>query len=97
MFPFDGFRAFNIVVAIGRALGFLCLLRRMLVFGVADCQPMRTQRGRIIGELPPFTSGFTQLSIERLDRVSGVEHLSCRRRELQNRYEPFPNFLPNLD
>ena len=73
LFPAVGFRSFNIAVALNIALGFLRALGSAFIFDVANHQPQCLQRCRIVGELAPVPGGFTQLSVERLDRISGVE------------------------
>lgn len=77
-------------VVLNIAFGFLRALGSAFIFYGANHQPKRFQCCRIVGELMAVPRGFTQLSIERLDRMSSVEHPSCWRRELQKRHEPLP-------
>ena len=49
------------------------------------------------GNCPRLRVAFRSLSVERLDRVCGVEHPPGRWRELQKRHEPLPSVAPNFD
>lgn len=51
----------------------------------------------IVGNCPPLLRvTLRSLSIERFDRVRGVEHPPCRRRELQKQYQPVPSITPDF-
>ncbi|CAB0783394.1 hypothetical protein FRC0184_02245 [Corynebacterium diphtheriae] len=97
LFPPGGFRSFNIAVAFDGALRFLRSLGSALVLDVADHQPQRFQRRGIVRELAAVAGGFPQLSIQRFDRIRGVEYPPCRRWELQKWHKPVPGVAPDFD
>lgn len=61
--------------------------------------PFRTILGDAsvsLGIAPLLRVTLRSLSIERFDRVRGVEHPPCRRRELQKQYQPVPSITPDF-
>ena len=68
-----------------------------LVLDVADRQPQQLDRGLIVGEMSPRLGDFTELVVQRLDRVRGVDHSAQVGRERQERREPVPRILERAD
>lgn len=78
-------------VALNIAFGFLRALGSARLSSMVQIISQSVFSAAIsVGELMALPGGFTQLNIERLDRMSSVEHPSCCWRELQKRHEPLP-------
>ena len=67
------------------------------VFDVADRQPEQLDGGQVVGEVAAVLGDFAELVVQRLDRVRRVDHPPQRRRERQERDEPFPRVTERFD
>jgi hypothetical protein len=68
-----------------------------LVLDVDDRQPQQLDDRVVAREVPAGFGHFPELVVQRLDGVGGVEQFSHWRGEGQERDEPVPGVLPDLD